>query len=185
MKNKVLLIIACIVLFFFLVIGTYMWYMYFLRISGASVNNQANNTEIKSGDLVFIDDGNGVHDLNAKSIEDNQIDNVKSYDFQVENSKKSISKYALYIEDLPANSVNDGCSEDTLLKRNQLKYQLSLNGKVIKEDYMSNIKDNILDTRDINGKTTNKYSLKVYIHDGALEWFGKHYHYKVSLGKIK
>ena len=94
---------------------------------------------------------------------------------------KNTSNYILYIEDLPANVLNDGCSEDTLLTRNQLKYQLILNDKVIKEDYMTSIKDNILDTREINGKTTNNYSLKIYIHDEATDWVGKHYHYKVSI----
>ena len=46
---------------------------------------------------------------------------------------------------------------------------------------MSNIDDNILDTRNISGLKTNNYELRIYIHDEALNWMGKHYHYKVVL----
>ena len=46
---------------------------------------------------------------------------------------------------------------------------------------MSNINDNILDTRKIEGSKTNNYELRMYIHEEALNWMGKHYHYKVVL----
>ena len=44
-------------------------------------------------------------------------------------------------------------------------------------------KDNILDTRNVNGKDTNAYELRIYIHDEAEDWYGKHYHYRVVLKK--
>ena len=44
-------------------------------------------------------------------------------------------------------------------------------------------KDNILDTRSVNGKDANAYELRIYIHDEAEDWYGKHYHYRVVLKK--
>ena len=182
MKNKTLIICASILLFLFLVFGTYAWYLYFLRSSGGFVVNN-NSKYLESSGIIFKDDGNSVYDTNAESLEDNNIDNVPSYNFQVINTNNRSGKYNLYIEDLPVNLILDGCTEDTLLQREDLKYQLTLNGSVIKTGYLSTINDNILDSREIEGKKTNSYSLKVYIHEDAVDWFGKHYHYKISINK--
>ena len=182
MKNKVLIICAGVLLLIFLLFGTYAWYLYFLRASGTSTINY-NSKNLETSGIIFQDNGNNVYDADAKSLEDNNIDHVPSYYFQVTNTNDSIGMYNLYIEDLPVNLIDDGCTEDTLLLRSDLKYQLMLNGNIIKEGLMDNIQDNILDSREINGNTTNNYSLKIYIHDEALNWFGKHYHYKVSLNK--
>lgn len=181
MKNKTLLVCAGFLLLIFLTFGTYAWYIYFLRIS--AVNTISNNTNISYtvGDIEFKENGDPVYDADAKSIEDIEVTSVPSYDFQVINNGNSSGKYTLYIEDIPVHLVEDGCTEDTLLKREDLKYQLTLNGTIIKEDYLSNIQDNILDSRTIETKKTNSYSLKVYIHDKAKDWFSKHYHYKVVL----
>jgi len=182
MKNKILIICAGLLLLIFLVFGTYAWYLYFLRASsGFAVNN--NSKYLETSGIIFQDNGHNVYDADAESIEDSKVTDVPAYTFTVTNTNDSKGKYQLYIEDLPANVLNDGCTEETLLNRNQLKYQLSLNGTVISEDFMDKINDNILDSREIEGNKTNKYSLKIYIHDEALEWFGKHYHYKVSLNR--
>lgn len=182
MKNKLLIVCAGFLLLLFLVFGTYAWYLYFLRASG-NYNITNTNGRISNAGIVFQDDGNNVYDSNAESLEDTEISKVPSYEFKVTNFNNRTSTYNLYIEDLPISLVNDGCTEKTLLNRSQLKYQLSLNGKVIKEDNMENIKDNLLDTRSIDSNVTNNYSLKVYIHEDAEEWIGKHYHYKVTLSK--
>ena len=177
MKNKLLIVCAGFVLLIFLTFGTYSWYNYFSNISAAS--NTISNYKI--GDIEFKEDGKGVYDANAESIDDIKIDKVPAYNFSVINHGDSEKVYTLYLEDVPANFVDDGCSEDKLLSRSDLKYQFKLNNDIIKEDYLSNIQDNILDTRTLDAKKTNSYSLKVYIHDGALDWFSKHYHYKVVL----
>ena len=182
MKNKFLIVCAALLLLIFLVFGTYAWYLYFLHASaGFAINN--NSKYLETSGILFQDNGHNVYDADAESIEDSKVTDVPAYTFQVTNTNKSSGKYNLYIEDLPVNAINDGCTEETLLTRNELKYQLSLNGTVIKEGYMTSINDNILDTREIAANTTNNYSLKIYIHDEALDWFGKHYHYKVSLNK--
>ena len=183
MKNKVLIICAGLILLIFLTFGTYAWYLYFLRAGGIDTASDNSSIYLQSGDLLFKDEGVGVYDADAKNTSDTDISNVPSYNFQVINNKKETTNYILYIEDLPINSIDDGCTEETLLSREQLKYQLSLNGKIIKEGYMGTINDNILDEREIDKNVTNNYSLKIYIYDDAQNWFGKHYHYKVVLKK--
>jgi len=183
LKNKTLLLFGGIILIVLLIFGTYSWYLYFLRYSTEHSYSTNNNTSVKVGDIEFKEDGEAVYDADAKSIEDVEVSKVPSYNFRVINNGNTSKDYTLLIEDIPANLVDDGCSEDNLLSRNDLKYQLTLNGKVVKEDFLSNIKDNILDTRKIESKKTNSYSLKVYIHEDAKDWIGKHYHYKVVLKK--
>ena len=129
------------------------------------------------------DNGNSVYDAKAESIEDNNVSHVPAYNFQIINTTNQKKIYKVFIEDLPVNMVDDGCTEDTLLDRSQLKYQLSLNGNVIKEDKLNTINDNILDSEEIEPNTSNDYSLKIYIHDEATNWFGKHYHYKISINQ--
>ncbi len=182
MKNKVLLVCAAILLLIFLTFGTYVWYLYFLRASsGYAVDSKKQFTQYEG--LVLIDNGDAVYDTDAKSLHDDNLENVPDYKFQVVNTKNSTEDYNLYIEDLPLNLVNDGCTEDTLLSRKDLKYQLSLNGNIIKEGLMDTINDNILDSRTILAKETNYYTLKIYIHDEALDWFSKHYHYQIKLNR--
>ena len=105
--------------------------------------------------------------------------------FKVKNSKNTEGKYTIFIEDAPLNSINDGCTEETLLSRKDLKYQLKLNGQIIKEDFLSSIKDNILDTETIKENTTNNYELRIYIHENANDWVGKHYHYQINIKEEK
>ncbi|MBQ8472654.1 MAG: hypothetical protein IJ501_04045 [Bacilli bacterium] len=181
MKNKVVLVCGALVLILFLAFGTYAWYLYFLRASGGFEVH--NNNNLRYGDIVLKDDGNSVYDADADSIEDDLVNHVIPYKFRVINEGNKEGNYYLYIEDLPVNAINDGCTYDTLLVREQLRYQLKLNGEVIKEDFLSNINDNILDKRTMEGNSTNHYELRIYIHDTALDWMGKHYHYKVVLNK--
>ena len=182
MKNKTLIICAGIILLIFLVFGTYAWYIYFLRTSGNfAVNN--NSKYLESSGVIMKDNGNSVYDAKAESIEDNNVSHVPAYNFQIINTTNQKKSYKVFIEDLPVNMVDDGCTEDTLLDRSQLKYQLSLNGNIIKEDKLNTINDNILASGEIEPNTSNDYSLKIYIHDEATNWFGKHYHYKISINQ--
>lgn len=180
MKNKILLVCAALLLLLFLMFGTYAWYLFFLRAGGNFEVNANNN--LKSGNIYLKDGGNSVYDADAEDVVEDEVSSVVPYKFKVVNEGKT-DDYYLYIEDLPVNAINDGCTSSTLLSRNQLKYQLKLNGTVIKEDYLSNIRDNIIDYRTISGLETNNYELRVYIHEDATNWTGKHYHYKIVLNK--
>ncbi len=183
MKNKTLLLFGGVILIVLLIFGTYSWYLYFKKYSTEHSSSTNTNTSVKVGDIEFKEDGNAVYDADAKSIEDVEVSKVPAYNFRVTNNGNTSKDYTLLIEDIPANFVNDGCSEDNLLSRKDLKYQLTLNDEVLKEDFLSNIIDNILDVRKIESEKTNTYSLKVYIHEDAKDWIGKHYHYKVVLKK--
>lgn len=185
MKNKILYLFLGIILIILLVFGTYAWYSYFLKFNKNNVNNDNSknvNTTVKVGDIEFKEE-NAVYDDDAKSIDDIEVSKVPEYKFKIINNGNGERGYTVLIEDIPVNLVDDGCSDDNILSRNDLKYQLYLNGKKIKEDYLSSIKDNILDTRTLKTKETNDYILKVYIHENAKDWVGKHYHYKVVLKK--
>ena len=182
MKNKVLIVCASLLLLIFLSFGTFCWYLYFKGASaGFNINN--NNKYLETTGIIFQDNGNNLYDATAESVDDNSLDSIPSYDFQVTNTRDYSGSYNLYIEDLPVNAIDDGCTEETLLTRKDLKYQLTMNNKIIKEGFMETIKDNILDSREIEPNQTNNYSLKIYIHDEALNWFGKHYHYKLAINK--
>ena len=181
MKNKVLLASAGLLLFIFLVFGTYAWYLYFLRFSaGFAVND---NAHLKDGDIALTDSGNSLYETGAESMEDEDITAVTPYKFEVRNTDANSGSYTLYLEDVPLNLIQDGCTSETLLTRDLLKYELRLNGKIIEKDYLSKIKDNILDERSIEGNTTNSYELRIYIHEYAEDWGNKHYHYKVVINK--
>ena len=181
MKNKILLICGFLLLIIFIAFGTYYWYIYFLRASSASISD--GGTIQSAGGITLIDNDKNVYDADATATDGENLDNVEAYIFNIKNDNKSQGSYTLYLEDVPINSVKDGCTEATLLKRNQLRYQLILNEQVLKEDDLDNITDNILDSRVIPGNTTNHYKLKVFIKEDASDWSGKHYHYKVTLKK--
>ncbi len=184
MKNKFLLFIGGLLLVVFLTFGTYFWYIFFLNAS-ASYGSSTTNDPNRSGDIVMTDDGNNVVDADANNHEGDNLEQVAAYNFKVRNTNLQKGNYTLYIEDVPVNTINDGCTEATLLKRSQLRYQLIMNDEVIKEDKLSNIKDNILDSRSIGGNKTNTYKLRIYIASDTTDWQGKHYHYKVVMNKEK
>ena len=50
-------------------------------------------------------------------------------------------------------------------------------------DWATQAVKNLTAYKIIQGNDSNEYELRIYIHDEALEWTGKHYHYKVVLNK--
>lgn len=182
MKNKTLLICGFLLLIIFIGVGTYTWYLYFVKIS-ANIPIGPNNNPYIDGSIVLKDNGNSIIDSEANKIDDEKINQVIPYKFQIINNGQD-REYTLYLEDLALNVIDDGCTAETLLTRNQLKYQLKLNDEVIKEDFLSNINNNILDKREIASNSENDYELRIYIHDEAEDWEEKHYHYRVVLSKI-
>ena len=70
-----------------------------------------------------------------------------------------------------------------MLSKSQLEYQLSLNGEVIKQGMLTDIKNNILDTRVINPDKVNNYELRIYVSESAqiTEWQNKYYHFNVKI----
>ena len=157
MKKRILLTIAALLLISFLGIGTYMWYNFFLGIT-SNYGNSSNGSS--SGSIKLEDAETSVTDSNASKVDDSEVSNVTPYTFKVKNSKNTEGKYTIFIEDAPLNSINDGC-------------------------FLSSIKDNILDTETIKENTTNNYELRIYIHENANDWVGKHYHYQINIKEEK
>ena len=161
MKNKILLWCGSLMLIIFLAFGTYYWYLYFLKLNNNS--SSTTTTTQNAGGITLIDNGNNVYDTDATNTDGDNLEDIEPYVFNVKNDNNKNGVYTLYIEDVPANAIKDGCTEETLLNRNQLRYQLILNEQIIKDDDLENIKDNILDSRTITANTVNHYKLKVYI----------------------
>lgn len=175
MKGKGILAGGFVCLIIFIIISTYFWYLYFLDFNN---DGKLNNNSNSHGKIVLVDI-KGVNATNEESKEDGY--DTPSYYFRVDNRKTGSANYVLYIEDTPFNLVNDGCSMGTTLKREELSYQLKMNGVAIKSGKLSSISDNILDKQYINIDESNHYELKIWISGDTTDYEGKHYHYKVTL----
>lgn len=175
MKSKVVLSVGFVSIVLFVIIGAYFWWLYFLDFNS---DGKFQNESFGYGSLHLVDI-EGVNSTDEESKE-NGI-GTPSYFFRVDNNKTSSTKYTLYLEETPYNMVNDGCSPETTLNREDLNYSFKLNGIIIKYGKLSEIEDNILDVRSINIEDSNNYELKIWINDEATDWEGKHYHYKVTM----
>lgn len=179
MKGRSSLVIGFICVIIFIVIASIFWFWYFLDYHS---NGKLTNDAFGHGKVVLVDI-QGVNSTDEESKESG--DDSPSYIFRVNNNKTSSANYVLYLEETPHNMVNDGCTSGTTLQRNDLSYQLTMNGKIIKYGKMTEIEDNILDKQFINIDASNHYELKIWINEDADEWEGKHYHYKVVLKEVK
>ncbi len=170
-KNIIFLIIGCVILVCFILGTSLVWYNLF-------------SDEIESGGSARIQltsQKEGLMVTSAAPVEDEEGANQVPYSFQVTNMGNVRGNYKLIIEDTPFNKIDDGCTVDTLLNRNQLRYQLLLNGEEIKVDSLAKIKNNILDTRDIEPNVKNNYELRIWVNDEASNWENKHFHYSINL----
>ena len=179
MKSKITLGVGFLGIIIFIIIAAYLWYLYFLDFNN---DGKFNDNGSMQGRLVMVD-LDGVNATNEESKESGE--DTPSYLFRIDNRKTGNTSYTLYIEDTPYNQVNDGCSMATTLTRSDLSYQLKLNGALIKTGKMTEINNNILDSRIINANVSNNYELTVWINEEAIEWEGKHYHYKVVMKEVE
>lgn len=96
------------------------------------------------------------------------------YMFTIENSGDRKGLYEIIIKDIDTSTI----------KRNDLKYILFLDDKEIKEDFLSNVKNDVLYTHAINKNSTQRYKLYIYsISDNTLK--DDIYEYQLSLNAIK
>ena len=171
-KNVIICVIVAICIIIFTLISTIVWYHFFEKHTEEKViTNQlyiSNNSE-QVANTLGIDKESSVN----KQIE--------SYIFTVENTSKKDISYKLLIEDVSASLVTDGCTKDTMLTRDDLVYELSLNGEVITKDNMDKISKNVIDAKTIKAGTTNQYELKFWIKEGVTDYLNKHYHYEINL----
>lgn len=80
---------------------------------------------------------------------------IKPYQFSVMNKGKEDIKYKVILVD---NSENKNS-----IARNNLRYELTLNGTVINQGKLSKIRDNVLDVRTIGKNSKNQYNIKIWL----------------------
>ena len=148
MKKKFLLFIGGIVLFLFIFVTALAWSKIFYGSSSGGNTTGILNIQL-SRKTDYLDTTQAHPSSTAPS-------DTKPYTFVITNQSRNDSHYQVLLEEEPL-SNQKGHRQEDLLKRNQLKYELSLNGKVIHEGILSDIKNNILDERIIQGKQENQY----------------------------
>ena len=94
-------------------------------------------------------------------------------------------RYSLELIEISPTQVNDGCTNKTLLRKDELNYQLLYDGKSISKGRLSQIQNGILDERNIDSNKINDYELKIWLNSSSEDNEGKHFHYKVDLKVIK
>jgi len=110
------------------------------------------------------------------NVQSNKEDVLKTwpYMFSVLNDSQSKGLYQIIIND----------QESSTIERNNLNYLLVLDDKEVKESNLGEIKENILYTYEIAGKTSQRY--KIYIWSTSDETKKDDiYEYKISLNAIK
>ena len=173
MKNKTVFKIAFISLILFIAVATYFWFLFFKNYEGENTSQEVRLELISNGGINYI---NAVpNDLEA---------NIPTYYFRVKNSISEDIKYDVTIVDVSPNSVNDGCSSDMLFTRDELKYELKLDGKVVKSGLLSSLSNNLLDTNTVLHNSVNDYSLRIWLDENVKEDLLKHYHYMINIREV-
>ena len=174
MKKLILLVLAGIALFTFIVTTSFLWYRFFYS---SSYNDSSGVIKVN-----LKNENNTINESGLIPLDDETARKLIPYEFSVENSSADSFTYNVLLED---SVISDDATYSTkeLLSRNQLRYQLSLNGKVIKIGNLSDIKNNILDTRVISSLETNNYQLRIYVSEEAqnTNWQNKYYHFDVNV----
>ena len=172
-KNRILVcIVSAVIIVLFTFFSTILWYKFFNRNTEEKLI--VNQLYISNNDKQVIDQI-GVDDEYA-------LNNTPAvYSFSVENTSNQDLTYKLLLQDISLSLITDGCKQENLLKRNQLIYQLKLNGEILIKDKMSNIKENTIDMKTIKAGSQNQYEISFWIRNGEKDYLNKHYHYEINL----
>lgn len=174
MKKIILLMLAGVALFAFIFSASILWYRFFYT--------SPNNNSVGSVNVKLTEDNNTINEGDFIPLDDETAKGVTPYEFSVENNSDKDSSYQVLLED---SIISDDAtySSKELLSRNQLKYYLSLNGQIIKSGYLSDIENNILDTRVISASKVNQYQLRIYVPENVQNttWQNKYYHFDVKV----
>ncbi len=175
MKKMVLLLLAGVALFAFILATSMLWYKFFY--GSPDVINNVNSVKVQLDDT-----NNTIDESGLIPLSDDMAMSLTPYEFKVENTGDTAVTYNVLLED---NIVNDDSTYNNkkLLSRNQLRYQLLLNGKIIKVGNLNKIKNNVLDTRNIASDQVNNYQLRIYVSEDAQDtsWQDKYYHFEISV----
>lgn len=174
MKKIVLLLLAGVALFAFIFTTSILWYSFFYNDSDAS--NSVSSVNVQLGDNNVIDESGLI------PLDDETAKTITPYEFRVENNSTNDTTYNVLLEDTVI-SDDANYTNKELLSRNQLRYQLSLNGNVIKVGNLNEIENNILDTRNIASSQVNNYQLRIYVGESFqnTDWQNKYYHFNINV----
>lgn len=172
MKKRLFLIVGGVILIIGIVLISFLSFQFF------------RNKDVIVNTLEIIVDDNGNKVNLDKQVPQNESTTgiVEPYNFTIKNKSDNEAKYQLLIEDF----VDDKNETKSILSRKYLKYELSLNNEVIKTDSLSNVKNNIIDIREINSGGSNQYSLKVWVVGNLNDnyWMDKYYSYNIAVNPI-
>ncbi len=93
------------------------------------------------------------------------------YIINIENTGDAKGLYQIIIKDIDSN-----------IERENLEYSLYLNDNEVSSSKLSDIKENILYTHEINGNTKQEYKLYIWVND---EFEEAKYEYKLEFNTIK
>lgn len=174
MKKIVLLLLAGVALFAFIFTTSILWYRFFYNDSDAS--NSVSSVNVQLGDNNVIDESGLI------PLDDETAKTITPYEFRVENNSTNDTTYNVLLEDTVI-SDDANYTNKELLSRNQLRYQLSLNGNVIKVGNLNEIENNVLDTRNIASSQVNNYQLRIYVGESFqnTDWQNKYYHFNINV----
>lgn len=174
MKKIILLLLAGVALFAFIFTTSILWYRFFYNDS--TVINDVGSVNVQLGDNNVIDESGLI------PLDDETAKNITPYEFKVENNSNGDALYTVLLED---GMISDDANytNKELLSRNQLRYQLSLNGNVIKVGNLNDVENNILDTRNITSSQVNNYQLRIYVGESFqnTDWQNKYYHFNINV----
>ena len=155
-KKKITVIIISILIVLILLLA--LTYAYF----STQLNGTDNIVKVGELELVLDETSEGISLDNAVGISDSKGLSLEGSTFDLINSGERAVDYIIYLDD---NSISD---TDTRIDDKYLKYNLNKNGTDSGATLLTRIGSNpnrVLDSGTIEGKTTNKYSLNLWITD--------------------
>ena len=156
-KNKrVIVIVISILLVIILVLGLTFAYLR-TELSGSE-----QIVKVGTLDLILDETSEGISLDNAIGLSDNKGMSTTPSTFELKNNGSKAVDYIIYLDD---NTIEE---TDTRIDDKYLKYNLNKNGEDSGASLLTSIGSNpnrILDSGTIEGKSTNKYSLNLWITD--------------------
>ena len=157
--KKVKLIVLILTILLVIALLACLFFKFFMGKNPALITNL---------DIVFND--------SEQSYEagDDNLQYSSSYSFKVVNNNSVNTAYSI--------TISDNSEDENSIERKYIHYQLILNNKIVHAGELSDIKNNVIDTRIIEGGYTNNYTLKVWTDE--VNTNNKTYEYKLKISKV-
>ena len=175
MKNKTIFRIGFICIIAFLIIASYLWYLYFKNYEGESLT-----TEFLP-DLEILNSGK-IDYVNAKVNDSDDI--IPVYYFRIKNNTDNDISYQVLINDVAADVARDGCTSGTMFKREELKFELRLDNKIVASGVLGDLEKDLLYLDKIGSKKIVDYSMRVWLNDENVTDTNRHYHYVIDVKEL-